>query len=148
MKMEVMLTHEQAKVPRKAEVGDLGFDFCVVSDDRFDDDGKFVLSAGSRYAFSTGVCLKLPYDHGMLLKDRSGNAAKHGLHVLAGVIDNAYRGEIKIVLLNTTNSPYVVTVGDRIAQGILIPIQEVDVQQVEELDITDRNKAGFGSTGR
>lgn len=148
MKMEIMLIHPDAKVPTKANIGDMGYDFYVVPDENFNDDGTYILGPGERYIFSTGVCMKLPYDHGMILKDRSGNAAKFGLHVLAGVLDNSWRGHTKVVLLNTSEQKYIVKTGDRIAQGILIPIQEVDIEVVDELDTTDRNKSGFGSTGR
>jgi hypothetical protein len=82
------------------------------------------------------------------IKDRSGLAAKHGLTTLAGVIDADYRGEVKVVLLNTSSETYEVQVGDRIAQAVFLPIPEFTLLEVDDLDSTIRGSGSFGSSGR
>jgi dUTP pyrophosphatase len=72
---------------------------------------------------------------------------KHSIDVLAGVVDSDYRGEIKIILYNHSNTSYNVNRGDRVAQGILESIVCIDPVEVEQLDETERNTNGFGSTG-
>jgi dUTP pyrophosphatase len=101
--MKFKKTHPLAVKPHK-EVDDLGYDFHVVPDTdwNFQNKDTFILYPNQRRVFNTGIHIEFPNNYGMLLKDRSGNAAKKGLHVLAGVIDPSYRGEIKICILNTS----------------------------------------------
>ena len=83
----------------------------------------------------------------MLLKDRSGMAAKHNIHVLAGVIDSDYRGEWFVCLYNLGNKPYIVKAGHRVCQGIFVPVPIVRMEEVYYLEGTERGEGGFGSTG-
>ena len=84
------------------------------------------------------------------VRPRSGLAAKFGISVLnsPGTIDADYRGEIKVILVNLSNEPFVVNPGERIAQMVVARYEKVEWDQVEVLDQTDRGEGGFGSTGR
>ena len=104
--------------------------------------------AGERAIIPSGIAVAIPKSHVGLIWDRSGLAAKHGMHCLAGVIDSDYRGEIGIVLYNTSNAAYEVTKGDRIAQMLIQPVVQCDIQEFEQLEETQRADGGFGSTGK
>ena len=84
------------------------------------------------------------------MRPRSGLAAKHGISVLnsPGTIDADYRGEIKVILVNLSNEPFVVNPGERIAQMVVARYEKVEWDEVETLDETERGAGGFGSTGR
>jgi dUTP pyrophosphatase len=84
----------------------------------------------------------------MKIEGRSGNAIKYGIDVLGGVIDENYTGEIKVILMNNGNNPFVIKKGDRIAQGIVHVIPRLKITEVLELEDTERGSNGFGSTGR
>jgi len=108
---------------------------------------------GMRVKFYTGVHVKFPNNHVLLGRDRSSLATKKGLHIIAGVIDSDYQGEIIICLHNISNKSIVITSGEKIAQFILVPIPKVNlIECVNEIDIypeiTDRAEGGFGSTGK
>lgn len=138
--MKVKKLVEKAIIPTKEHDTDLGYDlYCL------DDNVSFY--PGKQYKFSTGIAVQFPIGYGGLVKDRSSMAVK-GLHVLGGVIDGDYRGEIKIMLVNLSEHVYKVNYGDRIAQLVLIPIINCDVFEVDELDETVRGKKGFGSSGK
>ena len=96
---------------------------------------------------STGLQVAIPAGYCGILKSRSGNAVR-GLDVAAGVIDSAYRGEVKVLLRNTTESHYSVEPGDRVAQMMIVAVPEVDWLVVSELPEADRGDKGFGSSGK
>jgi len=95
----------------------------------------------------SGIKVAIPEKHVGLIWDRSGMAAKHSMHVLAGVIDSGYRGEIGIVMINLGKKEFEVKKGDRVAQMLIQPVLNIRVKEVEELEKTKRGKGGFGSTG-
>lgn len=96
----------------------------------------------------TGLKIEFPKDHVLLIFVRSGLASKGFLMANSvGVIDSDYRGEIKILLLNTTDDDFLISSGDRIAQGMLLKIDQASFQFVSELSNTNRGEGGFGSTG-
>lgn len=105
------------------------------------------IKAGSRECIGTGVYCTIPKGYYGRIAPRSGLAAKHGIDVLAGVIDNCYTGEIKVVLLNTGTEDFDVKKGDRIAQLIVTPYTSPELTEVSSLDETDRGDKGFGSSG-
>jgi dUTP pyrophosphatase len=146
MLLKVKKLHSEAKIPDKNNASDSGYDFFIVKDGDFDGE-VFVLETGKRKVFSTGISLELPAGYGMLMKDRSSMAVCEGLHVIAGVIDNGYRGEIKICFVNLSGGPCVFTKGQKVAQGVLHPIPICDVEEIEELSETERGNKGFGSSG-
>lgn len=104
----------------------------------------------SRAIIRTGFAVEIPKGYELQVRPRSGLAAKNGITVLnsPGTIDSDYRGEIMVILYNTTINDFVVSIGDRIAQLVLAPVTRADIQEVNELDKTERGHGGFGSTGR
>ena len=107
----------------------------------------FSLRSGDRRVVRTGIALDLPEDHVGLIWDRSGWAAKRGLTVLAGVIDADYRGEVGVVLLNTSIADFKIQAGERIAQLLVQPIVMVEPIVVTDLAHTERGEGAWGSTG-
>lgn len=103
-----------------------------------------------RAMIPTGLHIALPDGTEAQIRPRSGLAAKFGISVLnsPGTIDADYRGEIKVILVNLSNEPFVVNPGERIAQMVVARYEKVEWDQVEVLDQTDRGEGGFGSTGR
>ena len=98
----------------------------------------------------TGLSIALPEGTEAQIRPRSGLAAKHGVTVLnsPGTIDADYRGEIKVILVNLSDTPFIVNPGERIAQMVIARYEHVEWDEVETLDGTDRGEGGFGSTGR
>ena len=97
----------------------------------------------------TGIAVSIPQGFEIQIRPRSGLAAKKGISVLntPGTIDADYRGEIKVILINHGNEPFVIRNGDRIAQMVVCPIVQAKFEQVDELNDTERGSGGFGSTG-
>lgn len=129
-----------AKRPKYGHPGDAGLDLFSCENHR--------LEPGGRHSFSTGWAFEIPRGYVGLVWDRSGLASKNGIHCLAGVVDSGYRGELKIVLLNTGQEPYHVKNGDKIAQLLIQPVEHMEIKEAESLSDTTRGSAGFGSTGR
>jgi len=105
------------------------------------------LAAGETRAVATGLAFEFPPDYGALVQDRSGLALK-GISTLAGVIDPGYRGELKVVLTNLGSQPFQISPGDRIAQFRIVRRIEAEFTEAESLSETQRNRRGFGSTGK
>jgi dUTP pyrophosphatase len=112
-------------------------------------DSPLVLAPGARAAVPTGLMVALPSGHELQIRPRSGLALNHGLLVAnsPGTVDEDYRGEIKVILLNTGDAAFTVTRGLRIAQAVLAPVTRAVWRDVEALDETARGSGGFGSTG-
>ena len=99
----------------------------------------------------TGIAIELPEGHAGLVVPRSGLAAKHGISVVnaPGLIDHGYRGEVRVLLLNTDReAAFEIAAGERIAQLVVMPVAAPDVVEADELTLTARGDGGFGSTGR
>ena len=98
----------------------------------------------------TGIRIALPEGMEAQVRPRSGLAAKHGVTVLnaPGTIDADYRGEIKVILVNLSEEPFVINPGERIAQMVVTRYEKIEWEEVETLDGTERGEGGFGSTGR
>jgi dUTP pyrophosphatase len=138
--VDVLWTGENT--PGYAHPGDAGAD--LVSTE------SFVLAPGERRLVGTGLRIALPEGHAAFVVPRSGLAAKHGITIVnaPGTVDAGYRGEIKVALLNTDRTePYAVSVGDRIAQMIVMPVPRVRFERVDELPDSVRGHGGFGSSG-
>lgn len=103
-----------------------------------------------RAVIPTGLYIELPPGFEAQIRPRSGLAAKHGITVLntPGTIDADYRGEVKVILINLSNEPYVINDGDRIAQMIIARYETIQLEEVTELTDTTRGKGGFGHTGK
>jgi dUTP pyrophosphatase len=111
---------------------------------------SITLSPLERAMVPTGLYVELPEGYEMQIRPRSGLAAKHGITVLnsPGTIDADYRGEIKVILVNLSNTPFTIEPGERIAQMIVASYEQVEWQAVESLSETERGAGGFGSTGK
>ena len=128
-----------AKLPTRANPGDAGYDLAAVEDVTIPPRGKAIVP--------TGVAIAIPEDTYARVAPRSGLAAKHAIHVGAGVVDSGYRGEIKVVLFNLSDTEFVVSAGDRIAQMIVTRIATPDVLEADTLPDSVRGEGGFGSSG-
>jgi len=108
-----------------------------------------ILAPGGRHAVATGFAMAIPEGYEVQVRPRSGLALKHGISLpnTPGTIDADYRGELKVILINLGEEPFVIARGDRIAQLVAAPVQVARFAEVEELDETARGAGGFGSTG-
>jgi dUTP pyrophosphatase len=108
------------------------------------------LAPGARAMAPTGLTIALPPGYEAQVRPRSGLAAKHGITCLnsPGTIDADYRGEVKVILINLGQEPFVIKRGERIAQMVIAPVTRAELKVVSELDETKRGAGGFGSTGR
>jgi dUTP pyrophosphatase len=108
------------------------------------------LAPGARAEIQTGIAVEIPAGHAGLVVPRSGLAARHGISLVnaPGLIDSGYRGEVRVLLLNTDRErPYSVAAGDRVAQLMVAAVAPVAVTEVSELRESARGAAGFGSSG-
>lgn len=139
--MKVKRLVEHAVLPSKAHAGDLGYDLYAAD--------QVTLYAGETHLIPTGISVQFPAGYGGLIRDRSSVATKRNLFNVAGVIDNGYTGEIKIALYNSADGVQTIYRGDKIAQMILIPTVNFEIEEVEDITSTDgRGDNGFGSTGQ
>ena len=113
-------------------------------------DADTVIPPHGQKMIPTGIAAAIPEGHVGIMAVRSSMGAKHGITMIngIGVIDSDYRGEMRVNLLNTTDSPYTVHPSDRIAQLMVVPVLCPTIRMVDELPETERGEGGFGSTGR
>lgn len=112
-------------------------------------DAPLTIAAGARALVPTGFAVALPAAHEAQVRPRSGLAARNGVTVLntPGTIDEDYRGEVKVILINHGDEPFTVTRGMRIAQMVVAPVARMTVRETASLDETERGDGGFGSSG-
>ncbi len=140
--MKVARLRPEAILPTRAYAGDAGLDLYACEPVR--------LAPGQRASVPTGVAVAIPDGQAGLVLPRSGLAARHGVALVnaPGLIDSGYRGEVRVLLLNTDSTvPVELAAGDRIAQLVLIRIQTPVVEEVAELPRSERDIRGFGSSG-
>lgn len=137
--LEVKKFHKDAVIPTRGSYGAAGHDLYSVED--------VVIPPNSLKLVNTGIGVRLPMGCYFRVAPRSGLSMK-GIDVLAGVVDSDWRDAVKVVMINHMNTEYVVSKGDRVAQGILERIIIPIVREVQELDDTNRGSNGFGSTGK
>jgi dUTP pyrophosphatase len=133
----------EALLPVRAHDGDAGYDLHAVE--------SATLLPGHRAMVGTGVSVEIPDGRAGLVLPRSGTAARHGIALVnaPGLIDSGYRGELKVLLLNTDLSEsFEIAAGDRIAQLVLVRVETPAVEEVDELVESVRGEGGFGSSGR
>ena len=132
---------DTAQLPTYAHPGDAGMDLCA--------DEARTLLPGERAAVSTGLRIALPAGTEGQVRPRSGLSIKHGITVInaPGTIDESYRGEVKVLLINLGQEPFEITPGMRIAQLVVAPVLRVPVVEACVEDSTERGTGGFGSTG-
>lgn len=143
MALKVKKFSETAKLPTVAHPGaDLGFDVYA--------DETVLIPEGKVRKVKTGIGVEMTgMATGFLVKDRSSMAGLHGIHVLAGVLDAGYRGELILVLANLGDVDYTVTAGDKVAQMVPIPtLTRVPIEEVGELTPSSRGVQGFGSSDK
>jgi dUTP pyrophosphatase len=133
--------HADAVLPAYAHPGDAGLDLCACE--------AATLLPGERRLVRTGLVMELPSGTEAQLRQRSGLALKHGITLLntPGTIDEGYRGELGVILVNLGQEPFEVVPGMRIAQMVIAPVLRVAVEESETLGETCRGEGGFGSTG-
>ena len=142
MSLRVRRVDPRALLPTRAYAGDAGLDLYALEDG--------VLGPGERASVRTGVAVEIPDGQAGLVVPRSGLARRHGISVVnaPGLIDAGYRGEIEVLLLNTDrSSPFSIAAGDRIAQLVIVDVQTPQVEEVDELALSQRGSGGFGSSG-
>jgi dUTP pyrophosphatase len=133
---------EKATLPTRAHDNDAGLDLHAAESAR--------LAPGARVSVGTGLAVQIPDGMGGLVLPRSGLALKHGVTLVnsPGLIDPGYRGEVRVLLLNTDPSvEFQITPGDRIAQMLLVPVVHATPLNAQALDDSTRGEGGFGSTG-
>jgi dUTP pyrophosphatase len=141
-RLRVRRLHDDARLPSQAYDGDAGFDLHAIE--------AVVLAPGERASVRTGIALEIAGGHAGLVLPRSGLAARHGITVVnaPGLIDSGYRGEIRVLLLNTDpHAAFEVSPGDRIAQLVVVRIEAPQIEELEELAVSERGSGGFGSSG-
>jgi dUTP pyrophosphatase len=142
IELVVRRLRDDAVLPEHAYPGDAGLDLVACE--------RVVIAPGARAVVSTGLAVAIPVGHAGLVTPRSGLAVRHGLGMVnaPGLIDSGYRGELRVVLLNTDQeTPFTVESGMRVAQLVVIPVPELILVEVEDLPETERGVAGFGSSG-
>ena len=141
--LRVLRLEPGAVLPVRAHAGDAGLDLHALE--------PCELAPGERASVRTGIAVEIPSGHAGLVMPRSGLAAKHGVALVnsPGLIDAGYRGELRVLLLNTDRAATVsLAAGERIAQLVLIEVPTPVVTEVSELSDSDRGERGFGSSGR
>lgn len=141
IELQIRKLREDAVVPSRAYDGDAGLDLSSCE--------HAVLEPGERATVGTGLAVAIPDGHAGFVQPRSGLAARHGITIVnaPGLVDSGYRGEIRIVLLNTdARESFVVEPGMRIAQLVVVPVASVDPVESEELPESERGVRGFGSS--
>jgi dUTP pyrophosphatase len=141
IELPIRRLRDDAVVPERAYSGDAGLDLASCE--------RVELGPGERATVGTGLAIAIPDGYAGFVQPRSGLAARHGLTIVntPGLVDSGYRGELKIVLLNTDErEPFVVEPGMRIAQLVVLQVPGIDPVEVDELPASERGVRGFGSS--
>ena len=141
IEVAVRRLRDDAVLPGQAYEGDAGLDLAACE--------EIELGPGERAVVPTGIAVEIPSGYAGFVQPRSGLAARHGIGVVnsPGLIDSGYRGEIRVVLLNTDSvETFTVEPGMRIAQLVIAPVASVRLVEVEELAVSERGARGFGSS--
>jgi dUTP pyrophosphatase len=143
IELSVIRLHPGATLPERAYAHDGGLDLAACE--------RVELGPGERAVVPTGIAVAIPEGYAGFVQPRSGLAARHGVTIVnsPGLIDAGYRGEIRVVLLNTDrDETFVAEAGDRIAQLVVLPVPVLDVVEVDALPESERGARGFGSSRR
>jgi dUTP pyrophosphatase len=141
IELPIRRLRDDAVVPSRAYAGDAGLDLAACD--------RVELGPGERATVGTGLAVAIPDGYAGYVQPRSGLAMRHGITIVntPGLVDSGYRGELRIVLLNTdAREPFVVEPGMRIAQLVIVPIPEIEPVEVDELPGSVRGVRGFGSS--
>ena len=140
--LPIQRLHSDAVIPERAYHGDAGLDLAACE--------RVELAPGERAVVGTGLAVAIPDGYAGFVQPRSGLADRHGISIVnaPGLIDSGYRGELKVILINTdTTHPFVVEPGMRIAQLVVLEVPELELAEVDELPTTERGVRGHGSSG-
>jgi dUTP pyrophosphatase len=141
IELPIVRLRDEARLPERAYTGDAGLDLATCE--------RIELGPGERAVVPTGLAVAIPEGYAGFVQPRSGLAARHGIAVVnsPGLVDAGYRGEIKVVLLNTdAREAFVAEPGERIAQLVVLPVHGVVLREVAELPESERGARGFGSS--
>lgn len=141
MKIKFFQTNQLLPMPQKNN-GDIGIDLYA--------NGNYTINPHERCMIDTGIKCDIEDGYALILKDRSGNAAKRNMLVCGGVIDSSYTGLISVIICNTSNKPISICSGERVCQAIVVKDYSVEIEKVnneEDLKKTNRGSKGFGSSG-
>ncbi|MGH3042702.1 MAG: dUTP diphosphatase [Gaiellaceae bacterium] len=141
IELPVVRLREEARLPERAYTGDAGLDLSTCE--------RLELAPGERGVAPTGLAVAIPEGFAGFVQPRSGLAARHGVTVVnsPGLIDSGYRGEIRVVLLNTDRErTFVAEAGDRVAQLVVLPVPGLELVELDELPASERGVRGFGSS--
>jgi dUTP pyrophosphatase len=141
IELPIQRLREEAVVPARAYAGDAGLDLAACE--------RAELGPGERLVVGTGLAVAIPNGYAGFVQPRSGLAARHGISVVnaPGLIDSGYRGEVRVVLLNTDRAEaFVIEPGMRIAQLVVLPVPAIELVEVDELPESERGVRGFGSS--
>ena len=138
--IKIKVLDKDAVIPNKQHNSDAGYDLHSIE--------KYSLKPGEIYKIKTGIAIEIPVNYAGLVLPRSGLSTKHGITLInsPGLIDSGYRGELLVPLVNHSDQEYEITKAERIAQLVIIRTLSVDFERTEDLDGSDRNEKGFGST--
>jgi dUTP pyrophosphatase len=153
MKVKIKKLHPDAIIPKYQTEGAAGFDLHAIigwTDDQGQIRRYIDIQPGQRYLINTGLSVEIPKGYEIQIRPRSGLALKQGITVLnsPGTIDSDYRAGIGIMLINTSDEVVEIKHLDRIAQGVLTPVEQAEWEVVDELTETKRGEGGFGSTNK
>ncbi|TML33885.1 MAG: dUTP diphosphatase [Actinobacteria bacterium] len=142
IELPIRRLREDAVLPERAYAGDAGLDLAACE--------RHELGPGERAVVGTGLAVAIPEGHAGFVQPRSGLADRHGISIVnaPGLVDSGYRGELKVILLNTDRSErFVVEPGMRIAQLVVLEVPELELAETNELPVTERGVRGHGSSG-
>lgn len=141
-KIRIKKIRDNAVTPHYEHDGDAGMDLYAVED--------VSLRPGQRELIPTGLQVEVPKGYEMQVRPKSGLALKHGITILntPGTVDSCYRGEVGIIMFNTSDRDYEVKAGEKVAQAVIAKVEKAVVEEVGELTETQRGPGGFGSTGK
>ena len=142
-KIQIKKLSDAVLIPKYETPGSSGMDIAAHIAE------NITINPGEKALIPTGFSLAIPHGFEVQIRPRSGLAAKKSITVLntPGTIDADYRGEVKVILINLSKEKFIVRNGERIAQMVVCPIAQVQLDEVKELFETDRGSGGFGSTG-
>jgi dUTP pyrophosphatase len=142
LRVKIKRLHDAAVIPQYAREGDAGFDLVAIQDT--------IIEPGETKIVPTGLAFELPPGYELQVRPRSGITVKSKLRVALGTVDSGFRGEVGVICDNISpegTAPYFIASGDRIAQGIIAPVEQAVFAEVDELGETERGENGFGSSG-
>ena len=143
IKIQIKKLSKSVSIPKYETLGSSGMDLAAHIKD------NIIINSGEKALVSTGIFIAIPRGYEVQIRPRSGLAAKKNITVLntPGTIDADYRGEIKVILINLGKEKFIIENGERIAQMVVCPIVQANLEEVKELSETERGSGGFGSTG-